>query len=141
MEKPHKYSYVTGDQFYPVGTAEVTEHFPFDLGFSMTVHKAQGHTIHLVIIDLTSHPTFVSQMEFAAIFVAMSLVKHTDHIRLLTHRHPGIKFDPMKAYSYLTELKPSHHVMAFYNGFQLTPTSAITGQKWTPGKALKFSQS
>ena len=69
-EKIKKFKYATGNPLFPVGTAEINNIFPFDLGFSMTVHKAQGCTIQKVILNLTSHPTHESQMEFAAIFVA-----------------------------------------------------------------------
>ena len=53
-DSSRKFSYLTGDALYPVATAEVCEIFPFDLAFSMTVHKAQGRTIHSSGCDIPS---------------------------------------------------------------------------------------
>ena len=55
-----KFSYSTRNPFSPIDTAQVAEQFPFDLAFSMTVHKAHGGTIKRVVLDLTSHPTAIS---------------------------------------------------------------------------------
>ena len=138
------FSYLTGDALYPVATAEVCEIFPFDLAFSMTVHKAQGRTIPRVVLDLTSHPSDFSQMEFAAIFVAMSRVKERGHIRLLTHKLPGTgRFNPREAYAYITRLRPSDYVLAFYEGYTRphgTPSTPVQeGMTWNPSKALEYT--
>ena len=139
QEKYRVFAYPTGDAMYPVGTAEVCDQFKFELGFCITVHKAQGRTISRVIIDLTSHATLWCQMEFAAIFVAMSRVTQKSHIRLLTHAVQGKQFNPADAYSYLTGLKPSAFAMALYHGYTETPNSLITGMKWNPSTALDYS--
>ena len=78
-----KFSYFSHHPITPIATAEIMEPFPFDLAFSITAHKAQGRTIHRVIIDLTYHHTHYSRMCFASIFVAMSRVRQSDHIRFL----------------------------------------------------------
>ena len=123
----------------PIATAQTFDIFPFDLAFAMIVHKAQGRTIHRVIIDLTSHPTKISQMKFAAIFVAMSRVQKKEHIRLLHHRQNGKKFNPFQAYSYITQLKPDDNVMSFYAGFIDTdPDTSNKGALWSPQAALAF---
>lgn len=79
------------------------ELFPYDLGFSMTVHKAQGRTIYRVVIDLTDHPNSYGRMEYAAIFVAMSRVEMSDHIRLfekdpLVHRSEPYEYRNRKCF-------------------------------------------
>ena len=81
----NEFSYKTGNPLNPIATAEVFNIFPFDLAFSMTVHKAQGRTIPKVVLDLSCHPTKYTEMNFAAIFVAMSRVKNKDDICLLSH--------------------------------------------------------
>ena len=78
------FTYRTNNPLSPIATVQVKEPFPIDLAFLMTVHKAQGHTIRRVIIDLTQHPRAVCCMKYAALFVAMmSRVATKDHIRLL----------------------------------------------------------
>ncbi len=66
-----KFTFLTGNLISPVAQVHICEPFPFDLAFAMTVHKAQGRTIHRVIIDLTDHPFEICRMKYAAIFVAM----------------------------------------------------------------------
>ena len=146
-DSSHTFSYLTGDALYPVATAEVCEIFPFDLAFSITVHKAQGRTIHRVVLDLTSHPTDFCLMEFAAVFVAMSRVKEKGHIRLLSHKLPGTgRFNSREAYSYITRLHPSEYVMAFYKGYNTDPGFEIqntaadpNGMTWNPNQALNYT--
>ena len=137
--KFHKFAYQTQNILHPVATAEVCDIFPFDLAFSMTIHKAQGRTIERVVLDLTSHPYNVCQLEFASIFVAMSRVKKMDHIRLITHQQQGVEFDPQEAYSYITELKPSKDVMAFYHGYE-NQGDSTDGICWNPALALNYTK-
>ena len=136
------YKYSTRNPLDPVATAEVSPIFPFDLGFAMTVHKAQGRTIDRVVLDLTCFPTTCGRMEFAAVFVAMSRVRSKEHIRLLKHRQVGFRHDAAKAYSYLSELRPDKYVMAFYHGFLQGSNAAMAGGGgliWNPRTSLDYS--
>ena len=137
----NKFSYNTHNFVTPIATAEVSEPFPFDLAFAMTVHKAQGRTIKRVVLDLTNHPTHYSRMEFAAIFVAMSRVKTSEHIRLLAHKRVGHQHNADEAYSYITTLKPSRHACAFYYGYPLGHLEEKYGSIWKPSIALKYKSS
>ena len=121
----------TGDPLAEIGSLEVKPSFIFDLGFSFTVHKAQGRTLPRVVIDLTKHTIHKRTMEYAAIFVAMSRTKETDHIRLL--HHPSHSFSD--AYSYLSDLKPKEAVTAFYNGFEQDNQNTLL-YNWSPLAAL-----
>ena len=124
-----KFKYETRNMMLPIATAAVVEPFPFDLAFSMTVHKAQGRTISRVIVDLTCHPVHTGRMEFAAVFVAMSRVKCKKHLRLLPR--PAQNHD--KSYKYLEKLKPLESVMTFYSGYE---GSLDQGHVWNWKKAL-----
>jgi len=77
------FTFCTKNMLSPIAKVHAQEPFPFDLAFAMTVHKAQGRTINRVVVDLTHHPRHCCCMKHAAIFVAMSRVAETDHIRLL----------------------------------------------------------
>ena len=96
-------------------------------------------------MDLTSRPSDYCQMEFAAVFVAMSRVKEKGHIRLLTHKLPGTgSFNSREAYSYITHLHPSENVMAFYKGYtdpgleDQHATADPNGMTWNPNQALNY---
>ena len=123
----NKYTYKVPTRTRMLSLASVSVHhiFPFDLAFAMTVHKAQGRTIARVVLDLTSHPSKYNQIQYAALFVAMSRVKQADHIRLLVHGDMD----------YLTSLRPEKNVMAFYHGYE---TSNVMGMTWAPSTALQY---
>ena len=127
--KYKKYSYATNNLIFPIATACVVEPFPFDLGFAVTVHKAQGRTLYRVVLDLTFHPNIDSRVNFAQLFVAISRVKSKQHLRLL----PRHNFNPTKAYHYIQSLKPAHSTFAFYNGYE---GIAQQGLVWNYNKAL-----
>ena len=123
-----------------IATAEVFNIFPFDLAFSMTIHKAKGRTIPKVVLDLFCHPTKYAKMNFAAIFVAMSRVKNKEDIRLLSHTKEGDTINMVEAYSYITQLSPSDYVMAFYHGYERNQSNNNHGNVWSPRKALSFER-
>jgi hypothetical protein len=103
----------------------IISEFPFELGFSMTIHKAQGRTMKRVILALVARPQM--QLEFAAIYVAMSRVKNRDHIRLLYHDNG----DTHKAFQYLTKLHLNPYVGIYYAGYESNFAS-----HWNMDKAL-----
>jgi hypothetical protein len=129
-----RYSYYTGDPTSRYATADIAQQLPYDIGFSMTVHKSQGRTLRRIVIDLTSHPTgSKAQMEFAAVFVAMSRVRCKDHIRLVPHK----SFTNTDGYLYLEDLKPNIHVNAFYHGFHFDENTYHS--PWDPNEAIKYT--
>ena len=131
-----QYSYCTGNFLVPVASVYVREPFPYDLAFSMTVHKAQGRTIYRVVIDLTDHPNSRSRMKYASIFVAMSRVRQRSHIRLL-EKDPHL--ERHEAYEYLAQIKPDKYAAAFFHGFTEDPNSE-DGDTWDPEKSLMYSR-
>ena len=76
-------SYLTSDRIFPLASAVLSDVFPYELAFAMTVHKAQGRTIHRVVADLHAQACPKASHEFAAVFVAMSRVRKASHLRLL----------------------------------------------------------
>ena len=132
--KYHTYKYFTNDRQFPMSKISCKEIFPYDLAFSMTVHKAQGRTISRVVLDLTQYPTSYGRHSYPAVFVALSRVRTSEHIRLLhTDHNPRA---PHRCYEYLTKLKPDPYSMAFYHGFKYIDDHA---QIWCPSTALTFN--
>ena len=130
-ESSSKYfTFCTKNMLSPIAKVHAQEPFPFDLAFAMTVHKAQGRTIKRVVVDLTHHPRCCCCMKCAAIFVAMSRVAETDHIRLL---EPDTIYQRESLYSYLSSIQPQKHIRPFLHGY------SEDGLPWNPQQALQFS--
>ena len=87
--------------------------FPIDLGFSMTLHKAQGRTLKAVILALSERPIHQCQVDFCGFFVAMSRVKQSEDIRFLL-KNPRDYTDSLL---YLTHLKQPESIQQYFNGF------------------------
>ena len=100
----------------------------------MTVHKAQGRTIHRVVIDLTHHPLHINRMTYASIFVALSRVKSKNHIRLLRHNDLSLQ----RSYEYIESLKPDENVLRFYEGFEQPERDGAMTWSWQ--KAIGWNE-
>jgi hypothetical protein len=55
----------------------------FDLGFTLTYHKAQGHTLDKVVLVLGDAPNHIATVEYEALYVGLSRVRSGDDIRYL----------------------------------------------------------
>lgn len=114
-----------------ISSVQVCTALAFDLAFAMTIHKAQGRTIPRVVIALTSRPIKLTQMEYASVFVGMSRVKNSDHIRLLHHLPGTLLGNQKRALAYLTELLPNKSINMYNAGF------SNNNGLWDWNKALK----
>jgi len=124
------FTFCTKNMLSPIVKVHAQEPFPFDLAFAMTVHKAQGRTIKRVGVDLTHHPRYCCCMKHAAIFVAMSWVAETDHIRL---SEPDTICQRESLCSCLSSIPPQKHIAPFLHGY------SEDGLPWNPQQALQFS--
>ena len=86
--------------------------FPFELAFSMTLHKAQGRTLDQVILAFGDRPTHECQMDFSGIYVGFSRVRKSGDIRYLL---PGGDYSKLQ---YITQLKPDPTTKTFFSGFR-----------------------
>ena len=127
-----QFTFATHNPVTPVARGQVHEPFPFDLAFSMTVHKAQGRTIPRVVIALTDHPFTICRMKYAAIFVAMSRVQQSSHLRLL---EPTTVQSRRALYQYLADVSPNPHILPFLHGYEKD------GAPWNPDLALAHGKS
>jgi hypothetical protein len=98
----------------------------FQLGFSMTVHKAQGRTIDTVVLDLHYNSNHRKRLGFDGIFVTLSTVRCCSSIPPIKHTHTSFEENYGRH-------KPAPYVMAFYRGFTGNPQE---GQVWGMQLAL-----
>ena len=99
---------------YGPSSVTITQIFPFDLAFAMTVHKAQGRTLSSVVLCLSQRLNPLHQMTRNAIYVALSRVKEKSDIRILHH---GSIENPCNI-SYIFNQPLSPHIPSYLEGFQ-----------------------
>ena len=93
--------------------ATLEDHFPLELGFAMTLHKAQGRTIRRLILSLSEHPCAVLRLSWEALYVALSRVRRKDDIRILLG-----KGQDRGALGYVSQLKKDRNVDYYFRGFE-----------------------
>jgi hypothetical protein len=140
-KNPHSFGAIQGKQkakeiqflqwIYHLTLLRSRDHdaFSFQLGFSMTAHKAQGRIIDKVVLDLHYKSNHRKWSGFDGIFVALSRVRCYSSIRLEAHIHASFE----EAYGYISRLKPAPDVTTFYRGITTNPQE---GQVWDTQLAL-----
>jgi PIF1-like helicase len=80
----------------------------FDLGFTCTIHKAQGATLDRVIISFLQRPVSPSPKDFHAVYVALTRIRSKDCLRIIAHE------DEL---DFLDYLAPNIELVAFMEGY------------------------
>ena len=93
--------------------AQVYPHFPIELAFAITVHKAEGQTFEKVIVALSKRWWF--NFSHAGIYVALSRVKEAECMRFLISGTTAR--EKQDSISYLQDLRPDPGIGAFFSGF------------------------
>ena len=127
------YKYFHDDNLLDLAEVQIAEPFPFDLAFSMTIHKAQGRTLPRIVVDLNKHPIGRHRMQYAAVLVAMTRVKQKCHLRRLKHSQK----DETTMHEYLAKLKPSHCLLQFLAGYIPDQNGCF---HWDPNVAVQHDQ-
>ena len=100
---------------FQVSRVQVSAHFPVEPGFSITIHKSQSRTLRKVIIALSEHAVAAANLQYASVYVAMSRVRKSAHIRLLLHDRGHST--PWMSLLYLSRVKPDKYIKPFFAGF------------------------
>ena len=101
---------------FGVSTMPMKDYFPIEPAFAVTIYKAQGRTIRRLIIFVSQHPVPLLRMSWEGLYVALSRVKHRDHIRLAVDRSTLEK--EKKAMEYMVKLKKNKYTDWFFRGFK-----------------------
>lgn len=83
-----------------------------ELAFGITIHKMQGQTCSRLILDLNKRP-FKPSISYHGLYVALSRVRNSQHIRLLPLQPHAINFN------YLFKLSPPKMLTDWNRGFNL----------------------
>ena len=118
---------VPGGLLYRPSKVQIVSHFPLELQFVITAHKAQGRTLDNVILALSERHAKGCNMSYAAIYVALSRVKFRNNIRLLLASDKPLVWESLL---YLERLKPEKSIKAFFEGYR------HNNQQWDSDIAL-----
>ena len=100
----------TGAGYRP-SNAVLQDHFPLELAFAMTVHKAQGRTIKKLILAISQHPLAQLRMKWESVYTALTRVRKGEDIRLLITKKQWDKLD------YLSDLSKNAIIRQFFTGY------------------------
>jgi hypothetical protein len=98
---------------YKCSKVRVSNFFPVEPGFAITIYKAQGRTISKVILAISERQGNGCGLNYRSIYVACSRVKQKHDIRLLRFNDNGNR----ESLTYLTKLKADPCNLAFVEGF------------------------
>ena len=98
-------------QYYDDSKLEMKDHFPIEPAFSITIDKAQGKTIHRIILSISKHSFHLNKMTWEGLFVSLSRVRSGDHMRLF------IKRGDWSTVRYVSELRQNKYTGMFFNGY------------------------
>jgi len=113
---------VRGSELFPASKVLLKQCFPVELGFAVTVHKAEGRTMKHVVVALSHCNATGCNFSYAQVHVALSRVRSGDHMRLLlTGRH---ETDQWMSLLYINELRPDPAIKYFFGGFCQTNPEA-----------------
>ena len=114
---------VPGGEGYPPSRIKLKSHFPIELAFAITIHKAQGRTLDRVIIAVSDRTAENCQLKYASLYVALSRVRSRKDIRLLVNGSRGGKFTDWHSAAYITGLRPDSSITAFFAGYKKDNTT------------------
>ena len=108
---------IMGGKHFQPSRVEVRPLFPLEPGIAITIHKAQGRTIQKIILSLSKRYTHNIDIQYAALYVALSRVRCKEDIRLFLHQDfSGVP--DMERILYINSLKPDKSINAFFKGYK-----------------------
>ncbi|KAL7526069.1 hypothetical protein ACHAWF_001619, partial [Thalassiosira exigua] len=96
---------------YYQSKVSLVDYFPTKLGFSVTIHEAQGRTIPKVILCISENPLPFLRLKWEGLYVALSRVCHRDDIHLL------VCFDDQMTMEYIGSLKKNKFIKSYFDGY------------------------
>merc|ERR1712232_404072 len=104
---------------YRASKALLQDHFPIELGFAMTVHKAQGRTIKKLVLAISEHPNKLLRMTWESIYTSLTRVRRGDDMRLLIGKSQWKRLD------YVATLGKNEDVSTFFEGYPDKPNQFV----------------
>jgi hypothetical protein len=124
---------VHGGADFGCSKIRISQQFPLELAFAITVNKSQGRTIGYVIIALSYNPAQGCNMGLQEIYVALSRVRFRGNIRLLLKG--ATQAEKRFSLAYINNLRPDITVDCFFAGFQNHDSKPWTEVVWNESAA------
>jgi len=96
---------------YNASNVPIGDHFPIELGFCITIAKAQGRTLHRLILSLSEHPQPFLRFKWEQVYTAISRVRARECLTLLLY------MGNRNTLSYLSDLKKDVYTASYFAGF------------------------
>jgi hypothetical protein len=98
----------------------MADYFPLELGFCITVPKAQGRTTHNIIVSLSEHPCPFLRFKWEQVYVVLSRVRHHLGMTLL------LLMGNRATLNYITNLEKDPLTAAYFKGFSDLSSSVVS---------------
>ena len=87
------------------------DHFPIEVGFCITIPRAQGRTIHKLIASLSEHPCPFLRFCYEQIYTLLSRITGRNDLRLL------LQMSNRNTLQYISYLKMDNFTMYYFEGY------------------------
>jgi hypothetical protein len=101
----------THPYYFGASTVPIADNFPIELGFCITVPKAQGRTIHKLIVSLSEHPSPFLRFKWEQAYVVVSRITGKENMKLL------LQMGNRDTLAYLSELEKDRFTTYYFQGF------------------------
>jgi hypothetical protein len=124
---------VHGGENFGCSKIRLSQQFPLELAFAITVNKSQGRTIGYVILALSYNPAQGCNMGLPELYVALSRVRVKGNIRLLLTGATAA--EKRISLGYINDMRPDITVDSFFAGFQNDGSKPWTEVEWSESAA------
>jgi hypothetical protein len=122
--------------FYNASTVPIADYFPIELGFCITVPKAQGRTIHRLVASLSEHPSPFLRFKYEQIYVLLSRITGRHDLSLL------LKNSNQNTLNYISKLTKDPLADFYFAGLNNKTVGGVS--RWNSilaAKAAGFTES
>ena len=114
---------------FNASSVPMADYFPVELGFCITVPKAQGRTINKLIASLSKHPSKFLRLRWEQLYVILSRIPHRNEMRLL------LQMGNRNTLQYISELEKDPYTTYYFAGFPRESNSELV--YWDPTLAAR----
>ncbi len=107
----------------------IGDHFPIELGFCITIPKAQGCTIHKLIASLSEHPCPFLRFHYEQIYTLLSRITGHNDLQLL------LQMSNTSTLQYISKLKKDNYTTYYFERY--SSVSNHISSYWNPKLAAK----